>query len=222
MKKDKSYKKLKKFINISVILGIIGTVYLIQSIIYFKQNFIFLFILGIIFIIIDYIYIYKFKLKNNIEKIQYTETDLKNEYDIKVKKSINWIFIFFIQLIMFTFSSITLIFNSKIIEILELFNYRLLFYEIIIFMILKNILNLKFLFKLEKLDKKTKCNKEILNVVVFNIVYFIITTIIYFVFEKVFVLSPSSIFVSILSIITIIYNYTRINKIRYKKKSRIK
>ncbi len=123
---------------------------------------------------------------------------------------------------MFTFSSITLIFNSKIIEILELFNYRLLFYEIIIFMILKNILNLKFLFKLEKLDKKTKCNKEILNVVVFNIVYFIITTIIYFVFEKVFVLSPSSIFVSILSIITIIYNYTRINKIRYKKKSRIK
>ncbi|WP_228762383.1 hypothetical protein, partial [Thomasclavelia cocleata] len=128
----------------------------------------------------------------------------------------------FIQLIMFTFSSITLIFNSKIIEILELFNYRLLFYEIIIFMILKNILNLKFLFKLEKLDKKTKCNKEIINVVVFNIVYFIITTIIYFVFEKVFVLSPSSIFVSILSIITIIYNYTRINKIRYKKKSRIK
>lgn len=123
---------------------------------------------------------------------------------------------------MFTFSSITLIFNSKIIEILELFNYRLLFYEIIIFMILKNILNLKFLFKLEKLDKKTKCNKEIINVVVFNMVYFIITTIIYFVFEKVFVLSPSSIFVSILSIITIIYNYTRINKIRYKKKSRIK
>ena len=119
---------------------------------------------------------------------------------------------------MFTFSSITLIFNSKIIEILELFNYRLLFYEIIIFMILKNILNLKFLFKLEKLDKKTKCNKEIINVVVFNMVYFIITTIIYFVFEKVFVLSPSSIFVSILSIITIIYNYTRINKIRYKKK----
>ncbi len=218
MKKDKSYKKLKKFINISVILGIIGTVYLIQSIIYFKQNFIFLFILGIIFIIIDYIYIYKFLLKNNIEKIKYTEIDLKTEYDIKVKKSINWIFIFFIQLIMFTFSSITLIFNSKIIEILELFNYRLLFYEIIIFMILKNILNLKFLFKLEKLDKKTKCNKEIINVVVFNIVYFIITTIIYFVFEKVFVLSPSSIFVSILSIITIIYNYTRINKIRYKKK----
>lgn len=86
MKKDKSYKKLKKFINISVILGIIGTVYLIQSIIYFKQNFIFLFILGIIFIIIDYIYIYKFKLKNNIEKILYTETDLKTEYDIKVKK----------------------------------------------------------------------------------------------------------------------------------------
>ena len=123
---------------------------------------------------------------------------------------------------MFTFSSIRLIFNSKIIEILELFNYRLLFYEIIIFMILKNILNLKFLFKLEKLDKKTKCNKEIINVVVFNIVYFIITTIIYFVFEKVFVLSPSSIFVSILSIITIIYNYTRRNKIRYKKKSRIK
>ena len=110
---------------------------------------------------------------------------------------------------MFTFSSITLIFNSKIIEILELFNYRLLFYEIIIFMILKNILNLKFLFKLEKLDKKTKCNKEIINVVVFNMVYFIITTIIYFVFEKVFVLSPSSIFVSILSIITIIYNYKK-------------
>lgn len=95
MKKDKSYKKLKKFINISVILGIIGIVYLIQSIIYFKQNFIFLFILGIIFIIIDYIYIYKFLLKNNIEKIKYTEIDLKTEYDIKVKKSINWIFIFF-------------------------------------------------------------------------------------------------------------------------------
>lgn len=57
MKFNKAYKKWNRFFNISIILAIIGMVYLIQSIIYFKPNFLILLILGSTFLIIDYIYI---------------------------------------------------------------------------------------------------------------------------------------------------------------------
>lgn len=61
MKFNKAYKKWNRFFNISIILAIIGIVYLIQSIIYFKPNFLILLILGSTFLIIDYIYIRRYK-----------------------------------------------------------------------------------------------------------------------------------------------------------------
>lgn len=56
MKFKKAYKKWNSFFNISIILAIIGIVYLIQSIIYFKPNFFIFLILGLMLLIIDYIY----------------------------------------------------------------------------------------------------------------------------------------------------------------------
>lgn len=61
MRFNKAYKKWNRFFNISIILAIIGMVYLIQSIIYFKPNFLILLILGSTFLIIDYIYIRRYK-----------------------------------------------------------------------------------------------------------------------------------------------------------------
>lgn len=119
---------------------------------------------------------------------------------------------------MVTFSSITLIFNSKVNEILELFNYRLFFFELIIFFLVKNYLKLKLLYKIDDIDKKEVCNKEFKKIILFNVLYYILTCIIYYFFEKIFVLSPASIFVTILSIIIILYNFTLINKITYKKR----
>lgn len=218
MKFNKAYKKWNRFFNISIILAIIGMVYLIQSIIYFKPNFLILLILGSTFLIIDYIYIRRYKKNNDIKKIKVNNDINRELYDKSVKHFINWLFLLFIQLIMVTFSSITLIFNSKVNEILELFNYRLFFFELIIFFLVKNYLKLKLLCKIDDIDKKEVCNKEFKKIILFNILYYILTCIIYYFFEKIFVLSPASIFVTILSIITILYNFTLINKITYKKR----
>lgn len=119
---------------------------------------------------------------------------------------------------MVTFSSITLIFNSKINEILELLNYRLFFFELVIFFLVKNYLKLNLLYKIGNIDKKEICDKELKKIIMFNVLYYIFTCIIYYFFEKIFVLSPASIFVTILSIIAIIYNFTSMNKIIYKKR----
>lgn len=214
MNNKKIMKKFNTFLNISIILAILGINNLSQFFIFFNSEYKFIYlIIGLILLICDVIYINKYLKKYVINRIELNDKKIFDKWSIIL---LNSLFILFIQVVYFIFSSISIIFNSKISEILELYNMKLSAIQLLIFFILKYYIKLKTIYRNnEKIDF---LKNELKLVFILNVGYMIISGLIYYFFEKYFVLSPVSLFVSILSLTTIIYNFTRMNKITYNKR----
>lgn len=211
-------KKYNRFLNISIILAIVSVIYFLQAVIYYKNNFIFLFLLGVVFLLMDFFYIKKKKGVFFYEGNYISNKELELLFDKIVRRSINWVMILYLQVIDLIYSSITIIFNSKMSEILELFNYRLLLLEILVFFVIKNILKMKYLTKSVDFEKEKHYWKALKRVGVGGCLYSFISIGIYYLFEKVFVISPITFFTSILIIFIFIYNFIFMNKLTYQTK----
>lgn len=214
MNNKKTMKKFNIFLNISIIFAILGINNLSQFFIFFNSEYKFIYlIIGLIILICDVIYIKKYLKKYDINKIELNDKKVFDKWSIIL---LNSLFILFIQVVYFIFSSISIIFNSKISEILELYNMKLSAIQLLIFFILKYYIKLKIIYRNN--EKIHFLKNELKLVFILNVGYMILSGLIYYFFEKYFVLSPVSLFVSILSLITIIYNFTRMNKITYYKR----
>lgn len=217
---NKMFKKQRHHIYLVTILGIITIAYLIQTILYFHNNFLFLFILTLIFFVIDFIVIRKYSKNDSLELFS-SESYIKLEekYDKYTRRSINWLMIFILEIFMMIISFIGLYVNSKPYEIIEAFNNTLFSLEFVGFFFIKNYLIIKWLNKKVDFEKEKTFNKLIKNILIGSIIYWLVGIGLYFVFNKYLVIDIN-IFLTILYVVFIIYyNFFKINKITYRKKN---
>lgn len=213
-------KKERRHIYATTILGIIAFVYLLQSILYFHSNFLFLFALSLIFLFIDVMVIRKYQ--NKVEKDVFSVDcydELEKIFDKYSKRSINWLLILFLEVFMMLLNFISLKVNSKPDEIIESFNRTLFLLEIVSFFFIKNTLIIKWLNKKIDFENEKKYKKLFKSTIIISSIYWALSVILFYVFEKYFVLNITA-FIGILFLIFIIINnFIEIKKIVYHKRS---
>lgn len=216
---DKEFKKEKKHIYIITILSIITCSYLLNSILYFKKGFLFLFILFLVVLIIDIIVIIKHKKNQYIGLVSIeAEEKLEMVFDKYSKRCLIWLFVLFIEMFGIIFNLISLSLNSKVFEIVEEFNNNLFLIEIVSFFFIKNILIMKWLNKKIEFENEYIFKKSMNKVLIFSFIYFIISLGIYYGFEKVFVVNPLVPIMVIYALLATIYYFTKRKKFTYNKK----
>lgn len=209
-------KKERKHIYATTILGIITLAYGLQSVLYFHENFLFLFILSMIFLLIDLFIIRKYQKNDNKEiySVDY-RVKFEKQFDKYSKKSIFWLKMLFLTIFVMFFEFISLKLNSKTYEIIETFNNKLFVLEIVIFCFAKNILIQKWLNKKIDFENQEKYKKVFRNILMLSIIYWILGIILYYVAEKVLVLNISSYIETIYGFFIIFYNIFRVKKVTY-------
>lgn len=215
----KELKKEKKHIYATTILGIVTIVYFLQSILYFRESFLTYFLSSLFFLIIDIFVIRKYRkqIKKDLFSVDYYD-ELKSLFDKYYKRSINWLLILFLELLMMLLNFISLKINSKPYEIIESFNNILLTLEICAFFFIKNTLIIKWLNKKIDYENEKKYIKLFKFSTIISSIYFILSIALFFIFEKYFVLNITA-FIGILFLLFIILlNFTKIKNIAYHKK----
>lgn len=213
---NRLFKKERKHIYATTILGIITLAYGLQSVLYFHENFLFLFILSMIFLLIDLFIIRKYQKNDNKEiySVDY-RVKFEKQFDKYSKKSIFWLKMLFLTIFVMFFEFISLKLNSKTYEIIETFNNKLFVLEIVIFCFAKNILIQKWLNKKIDFENQEKYKKVFRNILMLSIIYWILGIILYYVAEKVLVLNISFYIETIYGFFIIFYNIFRVKKVTY-------
>lgn len=215
----KELKKERKHIYGVTILGIIAVAYFLQSILYFHKSFVFLLILSLIFLGIDILVIKKYrkKPKKDIFSVDCYD-ELENTFDKYSKRSINWLLILFLEVFMMILNFISLKVNSKPDEIIETFNKTLFLLEVVTFFFIKDTLIVNWLNKKIDFENEKKYKKLFKSTIIISSIYWVLSIILYYVFEKYFVLNITA-FIGLLFITYIIINnLTRIKNMVYHKK----
>lgn len=215
----KELKNERKHIYGVTILGIIAVAYFLQSILYFHKSFVFLLILSLIFLGIDILVIKKYrkKPKKDIFSVDCYD-ELENTFDKYSKRSINWLLILFLEVFMMILNFISLKVNSKPDEIIETFNKTLFLLEVVTFFFIKDTLIVNWLNKKIDFENEKKYKKLFKSTIIISLIYWVLSIILYYVFEKYFVLNITA-FIGLLFITYIIINnLTRIKNMVYHKK----
>lgn len=214
----KEFKKERKHIYLTTILGIISFVYLLKSILYYHTNFVILFSISLVLLLIDIIIIRKHKkVKKDIFSVD-CYNSLEKRFDKYSKRSINWLLILFLEVFMLILNFISLKVNSKPDEIIESFNSSLFLLEIASFFFIKNTLIIRWLNKKIDFENEKKYQKLFKSTIIISSIYWILSIILFYVFEKYFVLNITAFIGILFMIIIIINNYTKIKNITYHKK----
>ena len=208
------FKKEKKYIYLITILSIVSVMYFI-TIFMQARDIKYLYVVPIFFILVDIIAIIKHRLSEKREVISVDSgKKLENLFDRYSKRCLIWIFIFFISIFFITFDLINLSFNSRTFEVVSRLDKQLYLIGSIVFFLTKNILIIKWLNKKIDFENEDKFKKVFKKVIRFSIIYYIISTILYYLFERFIVFSimwP----VIILYLIYVWYEYF-INSKKYK------
>jgi len=211
------FKRIKKYyLGISLMLVLLFSA--IVDTLNFKQ--LFYLVITILLSFVNVILIRK-NNKKNLKKEKYTidcYEEIRNQYDKYSRKSINCIFIFFVFLAGSLTNIIDLYFNSKGAEFIE---YLFMVKGTIIiplFLIFKNLLITDYLFKHCTLKYSKIYAKELKKLVIGSTLYWLISIIFIFFFQKIFVLNPIVLFELIYVLAMLIYNFKVIKKFTYKRR----
>ena len=213
------FKKERKHIYAITILGIFAVVYLIQSILYFHENFLFLFIISLVLFVIDLLIIRKYR-KNSKKEIFSLDSYEKQErlFDKYSRRSINWLMILFLEFFMMILNFILLKVNSKTYEIVESFNNTLFMLEVVSFFFIKDTLIINWLNNNIDFELEKDYRKSFKNSLIFSSIYWILGIGIFYGFERYFVLNIAPFFGILFVLIIIFYNFKGLRKISYHKK----
>ena len=215
-----AFKKERKHIYVTTILSIIAFAYLLQSILYFHENFVFLFVLSLIFLLIDIFVIRKHK-KNNSNKELFSVDcydKLESIFDKYTRRTINWSFIAFLEIFTMILGFILLSVNSKTYEVIEEFNNSLFMIEIVAFFFIKNILITKWLNKKIEYENEKKYKKYFKGAIIFSSIYWTLSVILFYIFEKILVVDITAFLSALFVLSIIIYNFTKMKKFTYHKR----
>lgn len=192
----------KRQISLATILGIISFTYLIDSILHFYNNFTFLFIVSLVFLITDIIYIIIIKRRNKNNSVGVLSIDdyqnVEKLFDKYGKKSIIWLMILFIKIFDLALNLILLKVNSKTYEIMKTFTINLFIIECISFFFIKNKLIMNWLNKKIDFEKEKQYKKSFRKVILFSLIYCLLGGVLFYVFQIVLV-------INVLSFLRVVY-----------------
>lgn len=146
------------------------------------------------------------------------EEEIHRLFDRYTRRFVNWLLIAFLKVFVMILDFVSLSVNSKVDEIMEFFNGNLSSLEIVAFFLAKNLLIVRWLNKNYTFENRYKFLKSVKKVLIFSSFYWIISGILFYVFEKIFVLNVVAFVAGLYTVIIIIYNFTKINSFTYSKK----
>ncbi|ORX76964.1 Metallo-dependent phosphatase [Anaeromyces robustus] len=211
-------KQEKIYIYIITALSIFSIEILLSAFLPSKASFAFIFSVILICIDISIIKKHKKDVSKEILSIN-SKQKLENIFDKYFRKSLIWLLIFFIKLLDNIYNFISLGLNSKSFRIGDEFKKSFLSLELILFFLIKNILNMIFINKKIEYEYKPKYIKSMNIISLISSVYVVLSLIVYYAFEKIFVFSPIFVMITIYCIFAIIYYYIITKKNTYSKKS---
>ena len=147
-----------------------------------------------------------------------TEEELERLFDRYTRRCVNRLFLSVLMAFGLILYIITLGVNSKSSELVEYINGHLFEIEVFAFLLIKNLLLVRWLNKHHEYGNEQKFRKEFRVVLISSLVYWGIASALYYGFEKVFVLNISSFVRGIFIIGIIIYNFSRINRFTYSQR----
>ncbi|MBU5487916.1 metallophosphoesterase family protein [Clostridium sp. MSJ-8] len=219
MKFEILLKKIKIYSCLEALFGIFTCVNLINTIIYWNENLIFLLAMTLISAVIYY-FVFRRKQRYvsciGVDKIP-SSMIMERYFDKYVKRLINWILIAFLQVGNFLISVVSLGINSKLLEVLGTFNESLFIFEIIAFFIIKNIMLLRWLLKVYEFTNETLIKKTLKKVIIGSLIFWGIALGLFYLFEYVFVINILSFLRAIYIIGIIAFNIISLRKIMYSK-----
>lgn len=217
----KKFSIVKVHIYIFTILGITTFIYFLQSILFFNVKFLFAFIFSFILFIIDVLVIRNFQKNVNKDVVRVDCYDkLEKIFDRYSKRSINWFFILFLEILIMVLNFISLKVNSKIYEVIESFNNILFILGIVSFFFIKNTLIINWLTKVIDFENERKYKKVFKSVFIRSTLYLILSILLFYVFEQYFVLNITKFLGFLFFIIIIVDNFTKIrNMVYYSKRT---
>ena len=134
-----SFKKERHHIYLTVVLAIFSFIYFIDSIVYFSDNFFYLFVFAVLFLGADVFIIKRHQKKLTtivgIENIN--EEEIHRLFDRYTRRFVNWLLIAFLKVFVMILDFVSLSVNSKVDEIMEFFNGNLSSLEIVAFFLAK-------------------------------------------------------------------------------------
>lgn len=213
-----AFKKARRRIYCTVILSILACVYLLNAFLYAGQGGIILFLPALCLGTVDFLLIKKYRAHAISSSIRPNPEDVQAAFDKYARRTVNWLLIVFLRVFAMALTFITLSVNSKADELLEFFLGNLFTLEIVIFFFAKNLLIVAWLNKNYTPEYYGKFMKTIRRVFIISLIYWILASLLYYLFEKIFVLNISFFVIGLFLLAVIVYNFTKINAFTYSKK----
>lgn len=216
-----AFKKARRRIYCTVILSILSCVYLLNAILYVRQGGIILFLPALCLGAADFLLIKKYRARAISSSIRPNPEDVQAAFDKYARRTVNWLLIVFLRVFAMALTFITLSVNSKADELLEFFLGNLFTLEFVIFFFAKNLLIVAWLNKNYASKNHSKFTKSLRRVFIISLIYWILASLLYYLFEKIFVLNISFFVIGLFLLAVIVYNFTKINAFTYSKKGTI-
>lgn len=214
------FSKIKRNVYIQLLLAVVGVIYLVNAFIYKSTNLTIFFALGIGFLLASFAWSRRTKKVMNNVRTQYVTDDSAFEelFDKYGRKVLNWTFISFFVCFSFILMTVSLGVNSKTSELLENLNGNLIFFEIAIFFLAANSILFRWLLSAYDFDRKEKWQSILKRILIVSGIYWIIASIVFVVFEYVFVLNISPLFSGLYFYGALVFNIFGIYRFTYGQK----
>ena len=214
-----AFKKERRYIWLIAALIVLGGAYLLDALVYFRQAFLYLFLIGVALLMALVLIVRRHRRKRkNVAVGEASREVYERLFDRYARRSINWLLVVFWVGCGIVLSAIVLGVNSKAEEIMEGLLSNLLFLQIAAFFLVKDLLVIRYLAACQPCDKKPAFLREFRWVLITSAIYWVLAVAIFYGFERIFVLNISAFVLGVFAVWIVIYNFTRINRFTYEKK----
>ena len=214
-----AFKKERRYIWLVTALLVLGGSYLLTSALYFRQAFLYLFLIGAALVAAALLLIRSHRRKGAAP----VDPDAGEEqyqalFDRYARRFVNWLLVAFWRVGSLILGLVTLAVNSKADEVVEAVIGNQLTLEILTFFLIKNLLILRWLNGCRTFEKQPAFRREVRWALIASGIYWALSGALFYVFERVFVLDISPFLSGLFAALVLLYNFTRINRFTYEKK----
>ena len=198
-------------------LGVLSSVFLIVSLLSFRTSFLLCFPVSVVFATALFLVVRKHRVcSDNDCGLDITDEQWKRLFDRYTRRSINWLFVAFWDVLGGTaLGLITLFVNSRAGEVASSLVGKMFFHGVIAFFLVRNLLIVQHLDRCHTYEKYRQFRKEFRLVLISSSIYWVVAIGLYLLFETVFVLNLSAFVTGLFVLGVVVYNFTRINFFTY-------